>query len=466
MIEKSLAKQLIGEFLTIVNILTSLCPAIIDNYQPENEIETEMTLDIDDRLDLSSSDSEDESSVQADPGFTQETESKKVKSEDIPDFEYKERAVNFWKDTEGKPDKNGKIQGRRKFSSVSSKFIRCRSESTLRDWDKEVLIGGGKLGKLKQVSKYVLDRFHEARNSNFAVSDHDLAQWAHERSQTLSVPNFQVDDTWVDRFKKRNKLASRMITKVVSKNYNTEKKDIEKVAGEFVKLMRRKYGDKDPSLLMNTDQSGFQREIHSHRTISVKGERHILGVAGNINATTHSYTIQPLITADGKFQSPMLVVLQETSTSTNLTRGFGPNVWKDIQPLLAEYDNLYVWGSVSGKCTNQIIRDWFENVFFPHNPDGAVLIADAFGCYNQRYEAKDPIKYDFEMIPEKTTGMIQPLDVYFNRPYKNLLKTISVKASRIAPDLKIHDRKEQLRMQSLNKFLFEAPKFSDLIKSV
>ena len=125
--------------------------------------------------------------------------------------------MNFWKDTEGKPDKNGKIQGRRKFSSVSSKFIRCRSESTLRDWDKEVLIGGGKLGKLKQVSKYVLDRFHEARNSNFAVSDHDLAQWAHERSQTLSVPNFQVDDTWVDRFKKRNKLASRMITKVCIK---------------------------------------------------------------------------------------------------------------------------------------------------------------------------------------------------------------------------------------------------------
>ena len=69
MIEKSLAKQLIGEFLKIVNILTSLCPAIIDNYQPENEIETEMTLDIDDRLDLSSSDSEDESSVQADPGI-------------------------------------------------------------------------------------------------------------------------------------------------------------------------------------------------------------------------------------------------------------------------------------------------------------------------------------------------------------------------------------------------------------
>ena len=439
-------------------------PAIIDNYQPGNEIETEMTLDVDDLLDVSSSDSEDESSAQADPDFTPETGSKKVKTDDIPEFEYKKRAVDFWKDTEGKSDKNGKIQGRRKFSSVSSKFSRCRSERTLGNWDKEVLIGGGKFGKLKQVSKYVLDRFNEARNSNNAVSDHDLAQWAHEHSQTLSVPNFQVDDTWVDRFKKRNKLASRMITKVVSKNYNTEKKDLQKVAEEFVKRMRRKYEDKDPSLLMNTDQTGFRREICSHRTIAVKGQRHVLGVAGNINATTHSYTIQPLISADGKFQSPMLVVLQEASTSTYLSRGFGPNVWKDIQPLLGEYDNLYAWGSVSGKCTNQIIKDWFENVFFPYNPDGTVLLADAFGCYNQRYEARDPIKYDFEMIPEKTTGMIQPLDVYFNRPYKNLLNTISVKASRIAPGLKIHDRKEQLRMHSLNKFLFEAPKFSNLIK--
>lgn len=210
-IEKSLAKQLIGELLTAINKLTSSPPAIIDNYQPGNEIETEMTLDVDDLLDLSSSDSEDESFAQADPEFTPETESKKTKSDDIPDFEYKERAVDFWKDTEGKPDKNGEIRGRRKFSSVSSRFIRCRSESTLRDWDKEVLIGGDKTGKLEQVSKYVLDRFYKARNSNFAVSNPDLAQWAHEHYQTLSVHNFQVHDTWVDRFKKRNKLASRMI---------------------------------------------------------------------------------------------------------------------------------------------------------------------------------------------------------------------------------------------------------------
>ena len=212
----------------VINILTSLSLAIIDNYQPENEIETEMTLDVDDLLDVSSSDSENESYAQADPDFTPETENKKVKTGDIPEFEYKKRAVDFWKDIEGKPDKNGKIQGRRKFSSVSRRFSRCHSESTLRGWDKEVLIGGGKCGKLKQVSKYVLDRFYEARNSNNAVSDHDLAQWAHEHSRTLSVPNFQVDDTWVDRFKKRNKLASRMITKVVSKNYNIEIKDLQK----------------------------------------------------------------------------------------------------------------------------------------------------------------------------------------------------------------------------------------------
>lgn len=71
-----------------------------------------MTLDVHDLLDVSSSDSEDESAAWADPDLTPETEKKKVKRDNILEFEYKKRAVDFWKDTEGKSDKNAKIQRR------------------------------------------------------------------------------------------------------------------------------------------------------------------------------------------------------------------------------------------------------------------------------------------------------------------------------------------------------------------
>ena len=65
---------------------------------------------------------------------------------------------------------------------------------------------------------------------------------------------------------------------------------------------------------------------------------------------------------------------------------------------------------------------------------------------------------------EKVTGIAQPLDVYFNRPYKNLVRNISDKIMQRSVDIQLHDRKEKLKLQSLCLFLFQAPKFSNLIK--
>ena len=59
----------------------------------------------------------------------------------------------------------------------------------------------------------------------------------------------------------------------------------------------------------NSDQSGFQLELHADRTLAQKGVK-IKSAAQSISAITHSYTIQPVISADSRLLFPFLIVLR------------------------------------------------------------------------------------------------------------------------------------------------------------
>lgn len=82
--------------------------------------------------------------------------------------------------------------------------------------------------------------------------------------------------------------------------------------------------------------------MHSGRTLSVEGEKQIQCLVQSISSTTHSYTIQPLISADGRLLSPLFMVLKER------TGEFGPIVEEKLfRPI-----NVYVTASKSGKLTS------------------------------------------------------------------------------------------------------------------
>ena len=68
-------------------------------------------------------------------------------------------------------------------------------------------------------------------------------------------------------------------------------------------------------------QSGFEKEMRSGRTLAIKGVKDVKIVVQNINATRHSYTIQPTVSMTGRLLSKFLLILKETTGSE-----FGPNV--------------------------------------------------------------------------------------------------------------------------------------------
>ena len=82
--------------------------------------------------------------------------------------------------------------------------------------------------------------------------------------------------------------------------------------------------------------------MHSGRTLAIEGTRQVECVVQSLSSTTHSYTIKPTISADGKLLSPLYLVLKEPS------RKFGPIVQETIfQPI-----NVFVAASKSGKLTS------------------------------------------------------------------------------------------------------------------
>ena len=57
--------------------------------------------------------------------------------------------------------------------------------------------------------------------------------------------------------------------------------------------------------VFNSDQSAFNLEFHSGRTLNYKGLKAIQNIAQSISSLTHSYTIQSITSADGQLLSPL-----------------------------------------------------------------------------------------------------------------------------------------------------------------
>jgi hypothetical protein len=145
-----------------------------------------------------------------------------------------------------------------------------------------------------------------------------------------------------------------------------------------------------PSQIFNSDQSGFNYEIHSGRTLDFVGVKSVEGVVQSISSTTHSYTIQPTISADGNLLSPLFVALQEPDGK------FGPRVEEN----LFQAPNIYVTASRSGKLTKEHLIEWFKNVYFANTPDKSILLVDSWTTYNDKnaIEGVKPAEKKFDIL--------------------------------------------------------------------
>ena len=179
-----------------------------------------------------------------------------------------------------------------------------------------------------------------------------------------------IRDSFLENFKRRIRINSRKVTKIVTRKHSTEKAEIDQKIIKHLELTNSKIPSYNLDFIFNSDQSGFLKEFYSTRTLSYKGEKHTEMLVNSVANTTHSYTIQPTITASGKLLSPMLLCLQETTGNE-----FGPQV--AVQVTQNTPDNLVIVCSKSGKLTKEHVRTWLNNCLSPHIDQKSLLLTDS-----------------------------------------------------------------------------------------
>ena len=150
-------------------------------------------------------------------------------------------------------------------------------------------------------------QFCKAKEQHLIVHDTDVL----ETNRSLSLENFRASRKWVLLFKKKYNIVSRKITKFITRTQTECNSDIYNNAKYFVQSVKLEIDRESHTLdnVYNTDQSGFNLEFHSGRLLTYRGVKHPIAHVQSVSATTHSYTIQPLIS--GNILSPMLIVLKE-----------------------------------------------------------------------------------------------------------------------------------------------------------
>jgi hypothetical protein len=345
----------------------------------------------------------------------------------------------------------------RSFKSIQHTFLRLKDSHYVSRFRKYISENGTIAQKLQEINIHVFNEFKKARNNFFIIHDFDLQRWARNKARELDF-DFKASDSWLYRFKKRNGIVSRKVTKIVSTNYVHDQEVIKQTANEFLNNAKQVMQSFDESNTFNSDQSGFNYVITSGRTLSEEGEKATLSSVSSVAATRHSYTIQPTISADGKLLSPLFLCLQETDDK------FGPRIIANLQ----QRANVYVTCSKSGKLTKPLLQDWCSDVFFPTAPTEALLFLDSWSAHKNNAifdsvfsESKTLTRL---LIPPKTTSFTQPLDIYFFRQYKTFARRIQnrINLDNISIDLK--ERNNIIKLHSLIHNQLSAPSFQPMIK--
>jgi len=129
---------------------------------------------------------------------------------------------------------------------------------------------------------------------------------------------------------------------------------------------------------------------------------------------------------------------------------FGPTVERTLH----KAENIITFASESGKMTSKLSIQWFTDIFLPITSadERSVLCLDSWtGQTEKKFEnvEKNNREITVKKIPAGTTGMIQPLDVYTFRLWKNFLKLFSDLIMLHEFENNLHLRNNILKLQSL-----------------
>jgi hypothetical protein len=345
-----------------------------------------------------------------------------------------------------------------RFSSVKNRCRLIKQKSQLNRIRKYVRCQGTQRQKLEELDNLVFHEFNQARNKYLPIHDRDLRRIAIKKAREMKLQNFVASSFWLLSFKRRHHITSRKVTKLVTKSYVEDRTQIINNEIVFLQKAEQHIHRFNVTHILNADQSAFNYEEISTRTLSIAGEKTTLSRIKSSGAVTHSHTIMPILNMNGEIIGPLFICLQEASGR------LGPRVMITIY----KAKNIHVTCNKSGKLTKSHIRYWAKEILRPSVQENCLLLLDSWSGQTDRAnidEAFDEnIQCELLQIPPKTTADIQPCDKYFFRQWKYFYQMCfdRVAIDQLKIDLRL--RNNVLKLHSLIHNQLSSRRFSPMIK--
>lgn len=364
------------------------------------------------------------------------------------------KILTYWRSL-----KDGK---KRKWTHMQSHYSELRawtSDRVLYNWQAQLGKTAPNRQQFVKLNSLLGQKFRDKRKNGFPVHDDYLRRWALELNETIGIPGFKASPSWLSKWKKRHNARSLKITHFVTNDHVQKSEKLEIECDRFISRIRKHMERFDDDHIYNTDQSGFEKELHLRRTIEERGTRKVVSIAQSKSAMTHRYTIMPTISMSGRLLPKLFIVAQEPNSQ------FGPKV----SQTMFRHQSLIVAAHSSGKVTKSLLKTWYNDVFLSQTDGENVLLLDALSSYSAVREeieqSEDQSRATiFEQIPPQTTGMIQPCDTYFFRHWKTFYRRLHDHVIAEQLQTQLHQRDNFMKVQVLINNQFCSPRYVNFIK--
>lgn len=315
---------------------------------------------------------------------------------------FKLQVVNF-------AQEHGNREAGRKFD-VDERNVRrwMQSKDALKNTSQNRQSFRGKKAKYPDLEMQLLDYVRTARKDGFSISTEMLQIEARRIADNMEIPRveFKASYGWVRRFMARHTLVIRRRTSIAQKLPDTYHEKLLSFQKHVITL--RKTHDHDLGAIGNADETPVFFEMPGETTVANRGEKTVqVRTAG---AEKQRCTVMLGITADGNKLPPYVIFKRKTLPKEKLP----PGVFVRVQE--------------KGWMTEDLYMDWLKTVWF-RRPGAllrrrSLLVIDSFRGHlteNVKNKMKQE-KSDMVVIPGGMTGILQPLDVSINRPFKAHLR--------------------------------------------
>ncbi|CAF1299200.1 unnamed protein product [Rotaria sordida] len=310
-----------------------------------------------------------------------------------------------------------------RFATISNRFRKIKSMNYITKFREYIENNGTRLEKLKQIEAFMFDEFYLKRTiEKEALHDTDLELYAIQKARELNWDTFKANaQNWI----------------------------------ESKRTLISKYSSHP---ILNSDHCSFQQEYVPPRTLSFTGERTTEVAAKKKYNITHSYTVQPVTSANGHLLDKFLLILQEKENT------FGTRV----QQNLIIPPNVVVRASKSGKSSDEKHHTFLNEVLRPLVGKKFLLFLDAWKTQTDltKFRAVFP-NQDTQLLifPEGSTDYIQPQGLSLFRSWRFIHEKIENYTYINRTEITLSDRQYFINMHSVIHNQLSAPQFKNLIKN-